>query len=311
MDSLDDYQTLSPARTAAIYLVLGMVALWLSDLVFPAVFSGTPLRVAQGLKAAVEVLVTAALVYGLVWYGQRSLRSANRRLERNDQILQVLLRLLRHNIRNDMNVIKGQADLARAAADDGDVEDSCHTILTTADELLDQTETVNNLRDMLEGTAETRTFDLAALVEDVLEEARRTADVDLRTSSADVDPVVVTANSLLPVALGEVIDNAVRYNETARPEVTMRTDRRDGHVDLHVADDGPGIPAAEREVLATLEESPLEHSSGLGLWFVYWTVSDSGGEVSIRERPTGGTEITLSLPVADEPADSLDRYLAR
>jgi signal transduction histidine kinase len=311
MDSLQEYRTLSPARTAAIYFVFGMVALWLSDLVLPVVLSGFPLRVAQGLKAALEVLVTAGLVYGLVWYGQRSLRSANRRLERNDQILQVLLRLLRHNIRNDMNVIKGQADLARESADDEDVEDSCHAILTTADELLKQTETVNDLRDMLEGTAETRAFDLRDVVDDVVEEAQRTTDADIRATTADVDPIEVVANSLLPVAIGEVVDNAVRYSETDAPEVTMRTEQRDGHVDLHVTDDGPGIPAAEREVLATLEESPLEHSSGLGLWFVYWTVSDSGGEVDIQERPTGGTKVTLSLPVTDESTSTIEQLRAR
>jgi signal transduction histidine kinase len=119
------------------------------------------------------------------------------------------------------------------------------------------------------------------------------------------------ANSLLPVAIGEVVDNAVRYSETDTPEVTMRTERRGGHVDLHVADDGPGIPRTEREVLATLEESPLEHSSGLGLWFVYWTVSDSGGEVGIRERSTGGTEVTLSLPVTGESTETIDQTRTR
>lgn len=311
MDPLDENPTVSPARIAAAYLLFGLVALWLSDLVLPGVLSGFPLRVAQGVKAALEVLLTTALVYGLVWYGQRSLRSANRRLERNDQILQVLLRLLRHDIRNDMNVIKGHADVARRETEDDGVGDSCHAILTTADELLDQTETVNKLRDMLEGSAEIRTFDLKDLAEDVLDEAQRTTDVDLRTSAADVDPVRVSANSLLPVAIGEVVDNAVRYNETDTPEVSMRTERNDGEVDLHVVDDGPGIPRTEREVLATLEESPLEHSSGLGLWFVYWTVSDSGGGVGIRERPTGGTEVTLSLPVADESGGSVDEFLAR
>jgi len=67
---------------------------------------------------------------------------------------------------------------------------------------------------------------------------------------------------------------------------------------LVVADDGPGIPPAERSVL-TGEETPLEHASGLGLWYVNWIVTAGGGTFDITESKTGGTRIEIELRTAD------------
>lgn len=298
MKETDATGLLTPARIAGIYLAFGLVALAVSDLLLPRLLDDPLLRQAQAGKGAVEVALTAALVYGLAWYGQRSLRSANRRLERNDQVLQVLLRLLRHNIRNEMNVIQGHAEEARSNAEGDDVVDSCDAILSTADELLGHTETVNELRSVLEGSTEVRTFDLSAVVEEAVWDARRDDDTDFKAATDGVERVTAVANSLLPAAVAEVLDNAIRYSECPQPRVEFETVVSDEVVDLRITDEGPGIPEAERQVLDAREESPLSHSSGLGLWFVHWVVTDSGGSVSVDTLDGGGTQVTLSLPRA-------------
>jgi len=65
---------------------------------------------------------------------------------------------------------------------------------------------------------------------------------------------------------------------------------------LHVSDDGDGVSALEREVLERESETDLEHASGLGLWFVHWTVQASGGDLSFE----GGSTVSVTLPLADE-----------
>jgi len=67
---------------------------------------------------------------------------------------------------------------------------------------------------------------------------------------------------------------------------------------LVVADDGPGFPT-ERSVL-TGEETPLEHASGLGLWYVNWIVSAGGGSFDISSASAGGTRIEMELRTLDD-----------
>jgi signal transduction histidine kinase len=120
-----------------------------------------------------------------------------------------------------------------------------------------------------------------------------------------VDPPTGLSQQI-QVALGELVDNAIRYNESSTPSIEFRTDVFDDRVELHVVDNGPGIPDSELAVLAERKESPLVHSSGLGLWFVYWVVGDAGGDVSIQTPPDGGTDVTVSLlqPAAAESMDT-------
>jgi two-component system sensor histidine kinase RegB len=49
-------------------------------------------------------------------------------------------------------------------------------------------------------------------------------------------------------------------------------------------------------VLEAGEETPLEHSTGLDLWLVYWVVALSGGELAFEENDPRGTVVTIALP---------------
>ena len=60
-------------------------------------------------------------------------------------------------------------------------------------------------------------------------------------------------------------------------------------------DDGPGLPEMEADVLATGEETPLNHGQGLGLWMVRMIVTQAGGDVSV-DSAADGTTVCLRLP---------------
>ncbi|MFB6084789.1 MAG: histidine kinase N-terminal 7TM domain-containing protein [Halorientalis sp.] len=216
------------------------------------------------------------------------------------QRLDVLNRLLRHNLRNEMNVVAGNAELVERQLADPELCDRLDRIVETATRITDQSDKVGQV---------SRTFDddravtteLGDVVADKVRDARDrypfaeiTVDVPAELD-VEVDPAIA-------IALDELIANAVEHNDTDSPTVTVRvTDGGDSAI-LEVADDGPGIDPHELAVLEEGEETALEHGSGVGLWVVYWTVTQFGGRLEFENDDRGCT-VTAWLPDADETED--------
>lgn len=102
-------------------------------------------------------------------------------------------------------------------------------------------------------------------------------------------------------ALRNLVDNAVRH---ARSRIGLTVSRIDGEVVLHVDDDGPGIPEADRERVFerfTRLDAARGRSyggAGLGLAIVDGIVTAHGGEVTAGESPWAGARFTVRLPAA-------------
>jgi signal transduction histidine kinase len=63
-----------------------------------------------------------------------------------------------------------------------------------------------------------------------------------------------------------------------------------------VADDGPGIPVAEREKLFLPHYSTKQRGSGLGLAIVRRIVSEHGGRIEVTDNPPHGARFVIELP---------------
>jgi signal transduction histidine kinase len=112
----------------------------------------------------------------------------------------------------------------------------------------------------------------------------------------------VSAAPKLSVAIDNIVQNAVEHNDADAPrvEITIRPATAETeYVELTVADNGPGIPEQEREVLLKGKETDLRHGSGLGLWIVKWVVTRSGGRIDFDKNDSRGSRVTLVLPVAE------------
>ena len=222
----------------------------------------------------------------------------DRRMRR--QRLQVLNRVLRHNLRNDMTAVMGYADLL-ADETEGDT-DLAVRIQDTADELADLGEKAREIEQIVAASSETATTDAARLVQYVAAEARRQyPDVTVSLDIADHATVAAAEQVVWPV-LWNLVENAVEHHD-GDPTVTiaLATEADSSRARLSVADDGPGIPEPERAAVTTGEEQPLRHGTGLGLWAVKWGVNRVGGDLAIDTGPEGST-VTLRLPVATDSA---------
>ncbi|MFB6070984.1 MAG: ATP-binding protein [Halanaeroarchaeum sp.] len=214
------------------------------------------------------------------------------RAERLHTQASVLNRVLRHDIRNDATVIQGYVDLLgeEASVDEETVE----TIENRVDDIVSLSETARKLERVMAVDDESTTeFSLATVVD---EQASRVDEAYPSVSlTAETDePVRVKAHDLLPSAIYNVVSNAAEHNDADEPTVAVAVESVDDRwARVRVADNGPGIPAEEREVLKRGTESALNHSNGLGLWLVNWIVRRSDGALDIRSREPRGSEVVL------------------
>jgi len=213
-----------------------------------------------------------------------------------EERLAVLTRVLRHNFRNDLNVVTGFTERAIESVDDPDLATELERVVDTAERLLRVGETSRRVERLLSDRPAPTRLDLAEAVDEALislpAELREGADIEVDVPEG----VTVSAIGYLAEAIAELVDNAIRHSEAERPrvEITAAELPSESWASLVVADDGPGIPPAERSVL-TGEETPLEHASGLGLWYVNWIVSAGGGSFDIGSASAGGTRIEMDL----------------
>jgi signal transduction histidine kinase len=207
-----------------------------------------------------------------------------------EQRLTVLNRILRHNVRNDLDVVLAYADHV-------DNEELRTGIRARTTDLLELSNKVRDAEEvMTESTDSPESVDLTDVASTVVDQFRsenESADISL------VCPDEVTISShraVLRQVLFELVENSLEHTTADAPRVELSVrEVSDGAVELSVADDGPGIPEWEREMLAAGTETQLEHGLGIGLWFVNWAVTQLGGEIQFRENDPEGSLVTIRL----------------
>lgn len=222
--------------------------------------------------------------------------------------VEVLHRVLRHNVRNELTVILGMADEIRKETNNTDVQNAVERIVARAEDLATVSEKARIAEDILDEGASDAVIEAGSVATDVVTEARETwpdaaIEIDVET------PLPVATGEGFRDALENLIENAITHNTgspavrvTASTETPIQVSTRESgqNAVITVADNGPGIPETEQAVVFENEDiSQLKHGGGLGLWVVRWIVESANGTLSY-DRADGWTTITIRLPlVAD------------
>jgi signal transduction histidine kinase len=221
--------------------------------------------------------------------------------ERERQRLAVLDRVLRHNLRNKLNVIQGRAHTL--AEGDGESErevadgaSGATAIADAADGLLSLTEKVRAFDRTRRSP--TRRRDAVAIVEQVADEVRRELRTPIDVETTWAAPTI--ADDGLDLAVREVVENAAKHGGGAPVTVEVRRARAAGveWIEVAVEDHGSGLPEAEQAALDGEVETPLSHASGIGLWLVAWAVNGVGGTVDY-DTGDDGTVVRLRFQPAE------------
>ena len=240
---------------------------------------------------------SGGLLYGAVTHHRRRAEAARRDLKTSNQQIQVLSRVFRHNVRNDLNVIQGYTDLLADRIDDERSRECLETIRQTTDEVVEISEKLRVIEDASPEQPDGR-VDLV----DAVHEALDVVDADGAAVTVETPTEAwIRADDSVEFPVREVFENAVTHNDgaTRRVEATIRENGTT--TCLEVTDNGPGIPPDERAVLRAEEETPLSPASSIGLWLVKWMCETQGGTVRF-DATDDGTTVRLRFESAAPPA---------
>lgn len=226
---------------------------------------------------------------------------------RRNRQLEVMDNLMRHTIRNDMNVVIGTADDMiesldersdtsdrRAGTDALGLRSDAETIRRVAEELLDTAEKQRDVIELLSRGGSPRPIEVESVVRDPVDAARAEApDAEFTVSC----PEDATAFALpeLEYAITELIENAVEHADDS-PVVRVDATHTAEEIWITVRDNCPPIPVEERQVIADHREmDALRHTNGMGLWLAYWVAERSDGDVTFTAGENGNV-VRVTVP---------------
>ncbi|MFC7251908.1 sensor histidine kinase [Halomicroarcula sp. GCM10025324] len=240
--------------------------------------------------------------YGLAIYTDVTANQQSR------QHLQVLHRVLRHNLRNELTVVLGMADKISNNAESATVRQAATRITNRAEKLVGVSSKAQMAQNVLKQPQTDTVVDVGqATAEAVADAKKKWPDV---TIDADIETALpVSTGFEIQDALDNLLDNAITHNTgDVVVDVTVRkytpihvTTRSFGQeAVITIEDNGPGIPENERAVVFEEEDmSQLKHGSGFGLWVVRWIIESANGDVNY-DRSDGWTTIELRLPITTD-----------
>jgi len=220
------------------------------------------------------------------------------RLEEQRDDLALLNQLVRHDIRNDLQLVLGYAETLAEEVDDMN-HSHVETILDSARHAVELTDTARDMAEvMLTEEGDGSAVSLADHIRPAIEECRSAHEhAEVRVEGAIPD-VEVRADELLDSVFDNLLGNAVQHNDTERPELTVSFDVDDESATVRIADNGPGVPdEAKDRVFGRGEKGAASGGTGVGLYLVDTLVSDYGGDVWIEDNEPRGAVFVVSLPL--------------
>ncbi|MFC6975624.1 ATP-binding protein [Halomicroarcula sp. GCM10025709] len=226
------------------------------------------------------------------------LRRARRRLCQSNAVLN---RVLRHNMRNDFNVVLGHLSVLEDQTT-GDAAERVDRMATTIDRMISTAEKARQVDAAVAADRDSQApMDLVPLIEDrvaAIEQDRPAVTVDVTLP----ETAVAYADWQFETVLDNLLENAVVHAESD-PWIGVTAERVGDCVHVHVQDDCPPIEQRELTAFSATNETQLDHASGVGLWLVTWVIESYDGSVWV-DRVTDGNVVTLEL----RAATPLDRF---
>jgi two-component system sensor histidine kinase GlrK len=306
--------TATRARETWLWLALATAAIAVALAIFFAVLISRPIR---QLDLAIRQLGTADFAHAIVVDGPQDLRYVGQRLEWLRTRLRDLeeqqtrfLRHVSHELKTPLTAVREGAELLRDEVGGKLTREQQDIVRIVRENTLSLQKLIEDLlrwhQTRVVEPATVGPVELGDVVRRVVREQKLAALARMIAFDAQLEPAIVTGDAeRLRTIVDNLVSNAIKFSpRSGTIRATLRA--RDGIAMLEVADEGPGVPAAERERVfdSFFQGSPPAEGrvkgSGLGLAIAREYALAHGGRVEVVDRPDGarGACFRLVLPLA-------------
>ena len=231
-------------------------------------------------------------------------------LEDQREDLRVLNEMVRHDIRNDLQVALAALEVLKGDGVGSDTE-QITTALESIHQAIDLTDTARDIAEvMLETDAEYAPTALRRVLHNQIEQCQSTYPDATVEVVGTIPEVEVRANNMLASVFRNLLTNAIAHNDTGAPELLVTATTTDETVRVTIADNGPGISEEARGRLFERGwKGGNSGGTGIGLYIVKSLVENYGGSIEVRDSGSvdgaprldelGGATFVVDLPLAD------------
>lgn len=212
-----------------------------------------------------------------------------------DQHMDILHRVLRHNLRNELDVISSGTQ--QLTTDTGDRQRAIERIDAASDRLLALCDEATRIRNGLTGE---RRQSGSVPVTEAIPHLLEAADGKTATVSVVETPESGSISRKGLQAVRQFLDSIATQVDGATVELSVET--HDRYVVLALTGPASLLPAGARSLVTTDGETALKHSSGLTVPRAYLLIKSVGGDVLIRPdaETTGVSTLCVELPRTDD-----------
>ncbi len=216
-----------------------------------------------------------------------------------EQVLSVLDRVFRHNVRTSLTVIEGFSEVLERETDESKRRAALASIRQRTRHLKKISDQLTTIRRVLQAKKEPSSLSVEH-IEGIVTQLQDIHDGVVIALSVETSGDREIKNwAIFELALKVGIENAVAHCDQETPciDITVRQHADRDTVYVDIVDNGPGIPRSEWEIVTSGVETPLEHTTGIGLWILYWAITSLGGTVEHNLNEPHGTVLTLEIPI--------------
>jgi signal transduction histidine kinase len=247
------------------------------------------------LLVAVEAGIIAGLIAG---HHSGQAQAEARHAQTVTDALTFVNSLIRHDLRNDLAVIKGHSEhieTQQPATDDEPKRDPSVVITEKSNEALTRIRTTHAITDILVGDSDFEPVDLAEITGELATRIDATYNGTVTTNLPE--HALVSANEGLRSVVDNLLENALQHNDTddSRVKISVKTDATT--VRLTVSDNGPGIPETQKQSLFDANTTGVE---GSGLTLVQTLIDGYNGSIRVEDNEPQGTTFVVELPRANK-----------
>lgn len=205
-------------------------------------------------------------------------------------------RILRHNIRNELNVIMGHTDIIQTK-NCNNIHNNMNKIDDSTSKLLNISKKSQRIEKVISNINNKTKFNSTKIINKSMRKFTN-KDQNVNFNVNIIDSFEFTAHEQFILVINEIIENGIEHNQSIQKDVTITSVIDDESEKIIIEDNGTGIQNNEIEpIFNNTNETKLEHGSSLGLWLIKFITDLSDLEIEFINIDNGTKVIIETEPI--------------